>query len=265
MLIRLSFRMLSRYSTYQQLPVTSSPSMHRSGLRITQLLSWLRGKDHKISPVRLALCCLCIASIAVVISLPVALTHRSSSSIQQVDSALLERVFRGRPISEEAAALLPPITVPAFPIRIDKPANYSYLTIPSSTDPWPERTWIAQEWLRSDRAVLPPPPPSWPTDTRLPIQPKMIPYESFTFPENRTIRPDGMGRKKKLAKVQVMPNESDEQKVERGRRREWVTRAIRHGWEGYKKHAWGHDQVNPISKTFKDNFDGFGATLVDSL
>ena len=93
----------------------------------------------------------------------------------------------------------------------------------------------------------------------------MIPYESFTFPENRTIRPDGMGKKNKLAKIQVEPNETDEQKVERVRRREWVAKAIRHGWEGYKEHAWGHDQVNPISKTSKDNFDGFGATLVDSL
>lgn len=38
-----------------------------------------------------------------------------------------------------------------------------------------------------------------------------------------------------------------------------------HSWEGYKKAAWLHDEVKPLSGSFKDPFGGWAATLVDSL
>lgn len=32
-----------------------------------------------------------------------------------------------------------------------------------------------------------------------------------------------------------------------------------------RKHAWGHDELKPVSKGFSDPFNGWGATIVDSL
>uniref|UniRef100_A0A665WCJ3 alpha-1,2-Mannosidase n=1 Tax=Echeneis naucrates TaxID=173247 RepID=A0A665WCJ3_ECHNA len=47
-------------------------------------------------------------------------------------------------------------------------------------------------------------------------------------------------------------------------RLEAVREAFRHAWKGYKDHAWGHDELKPISKSFGEWF-GLGLTLIDSL
>ncbi|KAK3757457.1 hypothetical protein RRG08_015465 [Elysia crispata] len=47
-------------------------------------------------------------------------------------------------------------------------------------------------------------------------------------------------------------------------RQEQVVQAFKHAWKAYKKHAWGHDELHPISKTATEWF-GTGLTLVDSL
>jgi mannosyl-oligosaccharide alpha-1,2-mannosidase len=44
-----------------------------------------------------------------------------------------------------------------------------------------------------------------------------------------------------------------------------VKKSFIHSWEGYKKYAWGHDEIKPISAEPKDPFGGWAATLVDSL
>lgn len=43
-----------------------------------------------------------------------------------------------------------------------------------------------------------------------------------------------------------------------------VTNAFRHSWQGYKKFAWGHDNLKPISESAHDWF-GLGLTIVDAL
>lgn len=43
-----------------------------------------------------------------------------------------------------------------------------------------------------------------------------------------------------------------------------VRDAFRHAWKGYKDHAWGRDELKPISKSFGEWF-GLGLTLIDSL
>jgi len=48
-------------------------------------------------------------------------------------------------------------------------------------------------------------------------------------------------------------------------RREKIKLGMKHAWEGYKKHAWGRDELKPISKRGQDNWGGMGVTLVDSL
>ncbi|XP_047332909.1 mannosyl-oligosaccharide 1,2-alpha-mannosidase MNS1-like isoform X2 [Impatiens glandulifera] len=48
-------------------------------------------------------------------------------------------------------------------------------------------------------------------------------------------------------------------------RREKVKSAMRHAWSSYEKYAWGHDELQPQTKTGVDSFGGLGATLIDSL
>ena len=38
-----------------------------------------------------------------------------------------------------------------------------------------------------------------------------------------------------------------------------------HAWEGYRKHAWGSDELKPRSGVGQDNWAGIGMTLLDSL
>lgn len=40
--------------------------------------------------------------------------------------------------------------------------------------------------------------------------------------------------------------------------------AFRHAWAGYRKFAWGHDELKPVSRSFSEWF-GLGLTLIDSL
>ncbi|EME77585.1 glycoside hydrolase family 47 protein [Pseudocercospora fijiensis CIRAD86] len=44
-----------------------------------------------------------------------------------------------------------------------------------------------------------------------------------------------------------------------------VKEACKHAWSGYRKHGWGYDEVEPVSGYGKNSFNGWGATLVDSL
>lgn len=48
-------------------------------------------------------------------------------------------------------------------------------------------------------------------------------------------------------------------------RRAAVKEAFVHAWNGYKKHAWGRDEVAPISGAYRSSFGGWGATLVDTM
>jgi mannosyl-oligosaccharide alpha-1,2-mannosidase len=43
-----------------------------------------------------------------------------------------------------------------------------------------------------------------------------------------------------------------------------VVDAFKHAWTGYKKLAWGHDHLKPISGGYHDWF-GLGLTIIDSL
>ncbi|OQR70467.1 endoplasmic reticulum mannosyl-oligosaccharide 1 [Tropilaelaps mercedesae] len=58
----------------------------------------------------------------------------------------------------------------------------------------------------------------------------------------------------------VHSDESDSIKL----KREAIRAACRHAWRGYKRFAWGHDHLLPISKRFEDWF-GLGLTAIDAL
>jgi hypothetical protein len=48
-------------------------------------------------------------------------------------------------------------------------------------------------------------------------------------------------------------------------RREAVRNSFIHSWQGYKDHAWLHDEVQPVSGQKANPFGGWAATLVDAL
>ncbi|VDM70691.1 unnamed protein product, partial [Strongylus vulgaris] len=47
-------------------------------------------------------------------------------------------------------------------------------------------------------------------------------------------------------------------------RQKAVVAAFQHAWQGYRKFAWGHDQLKPISGGYSDWFNT-GLTIVDAL
>ncbi|KAK4046506.1 para-aminobenzoate synthase, (PABA) [Microbotryomycetes sp. JL201] len=65
--------------------------------------------------------------------------------------------------------------------------------------------------------------------------------------------------------LHVADDLSSAQKAQDSQRREWVRRAFLHVWENYKAHAWGHDELRPLSASATDKFSGWGATIFDAL
>lgn len=70
-----------------------------------------------------------------------------------------------------------------------------------------------------------------------------------------------------LPRVQAksFPAESSAEKEVRLTRRRDVKDSFLKSWSSYKKHAWLHDELTPVSGGAKDTFGGWGATLIDSL
>ena len=49
------------------------------------------------------------------------------------------------------------------------------------------------------------------------------------------------------------------------RRRAAVREAMRHSWQGYKKYAYGEDELEPITRTGSNAFGHLGATAIDAI
>lgn len=64
--------------------------------------------------------------------------------------------------------------------------------------------------------------------------------------------------------IMIPPSNGEQFKVRRTKRQEAIVNAFQHAWKGYKKFAWGHDHLKPISEGYHDWF-GLGLTIVDSL
>ncbi|KAK4946407.1 hypothetical protein LTR10_014605 [Elasticomyces elasticus] len=74
------------------------------------------------------------------------------------------------------------------------------------------------------------------------------------------------GRPKTLPKIQHdFERESSAAKTDRQRKQSAIRLAFKHAWNGYRNHSMPHDELKPISKGSADPFNGWGATLVDSL
>ncbi|ESZ93600.1 glycoside hydrolase family 47 protein [Sclerotinia borealis F-4128] len=69
-----------------------------------------------------------------------------------------------------------------------------------------------------------------------------------------------------IPKIQyVFKDETTDAKISREKRQNKVKEEFLKSWSGYKKYAWGHDELSPVSSKFRDPFCGWAATLVDGL
>ncbi|KAL8706104.1 MAG: hypothetical protein Q9201_000806 [Fulgogasparrea decipioides] len=59
--------------------------------------------------------------------------------------------------------------------------------------------------------------------------------------------------------------ETQDEKAEREKRLTAVKESFVHSWNGYKKHAWKEDELEPVRGGHATTFGGWGATLVDAL
>lgn len=89
--------------------------------------------------------------------------------------------------------------------------------------------------------------------------------EHFPVPEDEII-PLPTGKPKPIPAVQYeFAKESTEAREKRLDRLAKVKAEMVRGWNGYMTYARGHDELSPVSKTFRDPFCGWAATLVDAL
>ncbi|GJJ68178.1 hypothetical protein EMPS_00524 [Entomortierella parvispora] len=84
--------------------------------------------------------------------------------------------------------------------------------------------------------------------------------------KDRFERVRGRGAQTHLKKIQFdfLPETAEEEAI-REQRRKAVKAGFEHAWEGYRQHAWGHDEVLPVTGGARDSFNGWGATMIDSL
>ncbi|KAK1815372.1 hypothetical protein LTR12_010251 [Friedmanniomyces endolithicus] len=81
------------------------------------------------------------------------------------------------------------------------------------------------------------------------------------FPISRT-RQLPTGTSKPLPKIQYAGKDAGKADIQR---LSIIKEAAQHAWNGYRTAAWGMDEVKPISGGYNNPFNGWGATLVDSL
>ncbi|KAL2865580.1 class I alpha-mannosidase 1A [Aspergillus lucknowensis] len=71
---------------------------------------------------------------------------------------------------------------------------------------------------------------------------------------------------KSLPRLQAkFKDESSAEKMQRLQKLDAIKSTFTHSWNGYKVSAMGHDELMPLRGGYKDPFNGWGATLVDSL
>ncbi|POR31133.1 alpha-1,2-Mannosidase [Tolypocladium paradoxum] len=91
------------------------------------------------------------------------------------------------------------------------------------------------------------------------------PREHFPVP-NESIITLPTATAKRIPKIQYdFRPESEQAKAKRIERQNKVKAELERSWAGYRKYAWMHDELSPVSGSYRDPFCGWSATLVDSL
>lgn len=89
--------------------------------------------------------------------------------------------------------------------------------------------------------------------------------EHFPIPFN-SLKTLPTGTPKTLPKIQyTFGKESATKKSERQRRQTTIRESFKHAWYGYTNFSLGHDELKPLTGGSGNPFNGWGATLVDSL
>ena len=89
--------------------------------------------------------------------------------------------------------------------------------------------------------------------------------EHFPVPTENIIQLP-TGKPKAIPKIQyAFKAESADDKAAREEKQDKIRKVFLFSWAGYKKKAWSQDELSPISGRYRNPFNGWGATLVDSL
>ena len=92
-----------------------------------------------------------------------------------------------------------------------------------------------------------------------------------SFPENFPISEQDYlllptGTPKPIPKIQFdFPPEDPAARATREARLAEIKGEMARSWKGYRNFAWMHDELKPVSHSFKDPFCGWAATLVDGM
>jgi len=118
----------------------------------------------------------------------------------------------------------------------------------------------------TDNMGIPGARPNWPHHSGHSDQSVPNNFSKAQRAAERFARIQGKGTKTSLKSIQF--NFSEETKAERFTREKRlgkVKEGFMHAWNGYREYAWGHDEVYPVRGGAKDTFNGWGATMIDSL
>ena len=89
--------------------------------------------------------------------------------------------------------------------------------------------------------------------------------EHFPIPTTSLIQLP-TGKPKAIPKIQFeFSDESATEKIDREKKLDTIKKAFKFSWSGYKKNAWMHDELSPVTGRYRDPFCGWAATLVDTL
>jgi mannosyl-oligosaccharide alpha-1,2-mannosidase len=89
--------------------------------------------------------------------------------------------------------------------------------------------------------------------------------ERFPVPSESLIQLPS-GKPKLIPKIQAQFKPEDATaKRDRIAKLDRIRSVAKKSWDGYRQHAWLHDELRPQSGTFRDPFANWGATMVDSL
>ena len=90
--------------------------------------------------------------------------------------------------------------------------------------------------------------------------------EQFPLASEVLIKLPTGGKAKPLPRLQAkFKDEAAGDKPKRLERLAAIRDTFEHAWAGYKASAMGHDELMPLRGGFRDPFNGWGATLVDTL
>ncbi|TVY33796.1 Endoplasmic reticulum mannosyl-oligosaccharide 1,2-alpha-mannosidase [Lachnellula occidentalis] len=143
-------------------------------------------------------------------------------------------------------------------------------TVPKFTPPDRKRPPPAADVYETDvDDVHPVAPPGRQELLELPAATSAIHWskqpEHFPVPTESIIKLP-TGTPVSIPKIQYdFHDETSDMKRNREQRQAMVKEEFKKAWGGYKKLAWLHDELSPVSGKFRDPFCGWAATLVDTL